>query len=139
MAKAVIKTKKLRVTLKLNVTLTEAERMMAAMKMADLMDQESRCVLEGKAVAKSFKGRADEINGQISQQQLRVRNGYELRDVECEEFWDLEAGFVRITRLDTGEQVSERAMTAEERQGKLFVEVEVKDSAPVTSGLEGSK
>src|SRR5512145_1268654 len=89
MAKATIKTKKLRVTLKLNVDLTDAERLAASMRMTDLMDQHTRCIEEGKAVAKSFKGRADEINSRIYQEQLRVRNGYELRDVECEEVWNV--------------------------------------------------
>lgn len=49
----------------------------------------------------------------------KINNGYEYRDVKCHELKDYRRGIVTIMRQDTNEIVSERAMTAEERQVKI--------------------
>jgi hypothetical protein len=51
----------------------------------------------------------------------RVREKHEDREVECERIADFGAKKLRVTRLDTGEVVQERALTFDELQGRLFV------------------
>lgn len=57
--------------------------------------------------------------------EVRTRQGY--RPVECERQADFAAGVLRTVRLDTGEIVRTRQLTAEERQKQLFVDDDYPD------------
>lgn len=57
--------------------------------------------------------------------EVRTRQGY--RPVECERQADFAAGVLRTVRLDTGEVVRTRQLTAEERQKQLFVDDDYPD------------
>jgi hypothetical protein len=46
-------------------------------------------------------------------------NGYEYRDVPCEQYADDDRLVMVTVRLDTGDVLDERAMTAAERQAQL--------------------
>ena len=46
--------------------------------------------------------------------------GYEKREVEVREEWDFKTNRVIFKRLDTGEQIEERAMSGGERQEDMF-------------------
>lgn len=48
-----------------------------------------------------------------------LANGYEYRPVECALSADFARAEIKITRMDTGEIVEQRPMTAEERQREL--------------------
>jgi hypothetical protein len=50
------------------------------------------------------------------------RAGYEFRDIECEETFDLDTRMATVIRLDTGEQIDHRPMTAKELQVDLPLE-----------------
>ena len=49
----------------------------------------------------------------------KIRSGFEMRYVECEETKDFLSGTFTVTRKDTGEIVTERPLTSEERQTSL--------------------
>src|SRR3972149_2012704 len=44
----------------------------------------------------------------------KLRSGFEMRNIECRLDKDFEHGIITITRLDTGEIVSDRPMSSEE-------------------------
>ncbi|MBW1937119.1 MAG: hypothetical protein JRI84_16565, partial [Deltaproteobacteria bacterium] len=54
----------------------------------------------------------------------KIRQGSEMRLVKCRVEQDFLTNSVKTYRLDTGELVEERAMTAEERQMMLMQETE---------------
>ncbi len=50
------------------------------------------------------------------------QTGHEKREVEVREEWDFKTNRVVFIRVDTGEQVEERAMSGTERQEEMFGE-----------------
>jgi hypothetical protein len=114
----VIKEKK--IPLFQRVELTEEEVRDAADRMADLFDQVGRIEEEQKSIANNYKAKIKEVEAQLSQAQLLVRNKYDQRLVDCIRSWNIKTCRVVTARLDTGAIVEERAMTADERQEKLF-------------------
>lgn len=115
-------TKEKKVALFLRVDLTEEEVRFAADRMADLFDQLKQIEEEQKSIANNYKAKTKELEAQFSQAQLLVRNKYDQRLVDCVEVWDITGCRVVTTRKDTGVIVGDRAMTADERQEKLFPE-----------------
>jgi len=69
-----------------------------------------------------------------------IANGKGSVDVECEERLVFETNSLQTMRLDTGEVVSERALSAAERQGELFdassVAGEVTDPADLLAKMD---
>ena len=69
-----------------------------------------------------------------------IANGKGSVDVECEERLVFETNALQTVRLDTGEVVSERALSAAERQGELFdassVAGEVTDPADLLAKMD---
>lgn len=118
--KAAMKEKKL--PLFQRVELTEEEVRDAADRMADLFDQLKRIEEEAKSIANGYKAKTKELDAQFAQAQLLVRNKYEQRLVECVRTWNYKTCRVVTVRMDTGAIVEDRAMSADERQEKLFPE-----------------
>lgn len=80
---------------------------------------------EKKSSASHFKAQEEEINNDIGRLAAMTRNGYEIREVECEVSMDYGDREVTVTRTDTGEVVQRRQMTREEVQTHLnFAEKE---------------
>ena len=84
-------------------------------------------VQQTAALVEEKKAQDAEINGKIklSKEITRKLSGNiatktEDREVECDQTKDFERGIVTTFRSDTGEQVDQRAMTAEERQEEMF-------------------
>lgn len=81
------------------------------------LDAHARRVKSSKAKIESLI----EANRELA----RVRReGYEYRDVPCEERRNDRVGCMDTVRLDTGETIDSRALTATERQGDLFAAAE---------------
>ena len=106
----------------LKVKLTEQEVADAADRMADGFDQVGKVEEEAKQMADSYKAKLKELEGQLSKNQLLVRNKYDFRQVDCEEKSDYKVGKITITRLDTKETVEDRVMNADEQQMTFFEE-----------------
>lgn len=80
-----------------------------------------------------FKAEKEATQREIDGAARLYRDGYEMRDVECEETVDFEAGVVRYWRCDNGEQAQVRQLTNEERQMRLD-ELEGVAALPATAG-----
>jgi hypothetical protein len=63
-----------------------------------------------------------------------ISTGTEEREVECEVRRDYVHGKVTTFRTDTGEQIDDRIMTADERQELMFAEKESRDPAKGKGG-----
>jgi hypothetical protein len=72
-----------------------------------------------KSVASDFKGKIDGSTAEATRLARIIQNGYEFRYVECDVVYMLITKTVGIVRNDTGEVVSTRPMTDEERQTVL--------------------
>ncbi len=86
-------------------------------EITDLEDQK-------KSLVSDFKAKIDGATASASILARKIQNGYEFRNIECEEWWDYECKVLEVMRLDTGEVIKSRPMTTDELQKKLFVPVE---------------
>jgi hypothetical protein len=84
-------------------------------KVKEVEDAEAR----KKAVAAQLKAELEQVLNDQRVLAGKLRDGYEYRDIKCEETKDYIHGLVTLVRLDTGEVVNERAMTVDERQQTL--------------------
>ena len=71
---------------------------------------------EKKAVASSYKERIESAQNDIRGAARRYKDGYEMRNIECEVARDYDAGVIRYVRTDNGEVACETKMTVAERQ-----------------------
>jgi uncharacterized FlaG/YvyC family protein len=99
--------------------LTEKEKTELSAKIAKAISDRSSAEAKLKEVSASIKAQIAQLDAEISEKALQINNGYEYRNVECRMDKDYRLGTVTITRLDTGEVIRERPMTAEERQMEL--------------------
>jgi hypothetical protein len=113
----VAKTKYKKLFLRCNFT--DAEMAEIASTMADKTQELKRIDANAKAAAAQFKSDKESAQNEIDNAARKYRDGYEMRDVECEETVDFEAGVVRYWRCDNGEQAQVRQLTNEERQMRL--------------------
>lgn len=108
-----------RIKLMLDVALTDRELAAigkrAAAKSADIATTEA----EKKAANDDFKEAITEAETERDRLLAALANGTEKRLVECIEEHIFATNTVLVTRCDTGEKVSERAMHWGERQGTL--------------------
>ena len=78
----------------------------------EIDDQES-------AAKKAAKAAREPIDLRIKALRYMLDTKTETRPVECEEVFDFKGNAVRVYRMDTGDEVDARPMTAEERQRPL--------------------
>ena len=103
----------------LKCQLTEKEKTELSAKIAKAISDRASAEAKLKEVSASIKAQIAQLDAEISEKALQINNGYEYRNVECRMDKDYRLGSVSITRLDTGEVIRERPMTAEERQMEL--------------------
>lgn len=104
----------------LKCLLTEAELKERADKMALCLSQIREREDALKSIKKQMESDIAKAEAELSLASEQYRSGFEMRFIDCETDKDFRIGRVSMTRLDTGESVWDRAMTAEERQGELF-------------------
>jgi len=102
--------------------LGEKEKAEAADQLAKSLEQAEGLELERKSVAGDFKSRLDALKERIHRLMVNVKNGVEMRSIDC----DLSLNYTKLTailaRKDTGEVVEERPMTDEEQQMEMDFE-----------------
>jgi hypothetical protein len=103
----------------LKCQLTEKEKTELSAKIAKAISDRASAEAKLKEVSASIKAQIAQLDAEISEKALQINNGYEYRNVECRMDKDYRLGSVSITRIDTGEVIRERPMTAEERQMEL--------------------
>ncbi len=103
----------------LRCTFTNEELSDIAATMADKTQELKRIDANAKAAAAQFKSDKESAQNEIDNAARKYRDGYEMRDVECEETVDFEEGVARYYRTDNGELAQVRKLTNEERQMRL--------------------
>ena len=110
----------MKTTKRLPVQLTPEERQERGDALANSVQQTAALGEEKKAQDAEINGKiklSKEVTRKLSQ---IITTGTEDRDVECDVVKDFKAGTVTTFRSDTGEQVDQRTLTAEERQEELY-------------------
>jgi len=105
-------------------TLTREESHNYAKDCARLIREREKVESEKKGKNNEFKERIDAISKAASDISEKVNANQEYRDVDCHQEFNYLTMTVRTTRLDTGEVVGDRRMTAKEAQRPLFGEEE---------------
>lgn len=108
----------------LPVPLTTPEKVDYGRNLAHLHQEYAALEIEKKHVADTFKDRLEGLDGRISALAVVVRNGEEVRDVECHWRYLFESNTKELIRMDTGEIVETTAISASERQLVLQIEQE---------------
>lgn len=103
----------------LRVKLTDAEWSVAAIQMAAEQQKIQEIEAEKAEINTTFKARLQGHAQKLSELGLKVRSREEARSVECQERYDLQRLTAELYRLDTGELVESRPMSAHERQEAL--------------------
>jgi len=125
MAKPKEVTKKVRKFSKnLKVELTYDELLAAGEELAKSLDIINDLDTELESIKKNFKSKITEETARVEQNQGKVRNKWDYREVDCEETTDKKTKTVKTVRLDTAEVIDSRKMTYNELQGKLFADDE---------------
>ena len=75
---------------------------------------------ELQSVKSQYKSRVDAATATRNDMAKRINNGYEFRQVDCQERWNYGSNIITVFRTDTYETVSRRTMSREEMQRKLF-------------------
>jgi vacuolar-type H+-ATPase subunit I/STV1 len=104
--------------------LTGDEIVERSREMAQLMSEIASDEADLKAVVQEFKSRIAGKEARLGTLARNVQNGFEFRTVQCSRHFNYAIGRVEEFRSDTGERVSQRAMTDEERQQELGFEAE---------------
>lgn len=103
------------------VPLTKTDIANHGSRMALLEQQHEAKELGKKAAAAHYKDDIDAIVMERRQLATEYRQGFRYDEVDCAIEYDTEKKKVYIVRLDTGEEISVRDMTADERQQRLPV------------------
>lgn len=108
-----------RKTKQLSVQLTDPEILAAAQELAAVMEEVD--VLETREAERrqTFKASLAALDGRRRELGRKIARREEVRDVEVEVRVDWRKGLATETRVDTGEVIAERPVTAEERQARL--------------------
>ena len=132
-AKAVHKTETCLESRYIRCDLTEAERSEATKELSRAIDAKDRADQEKAAVAADMKSRIERAIADIGRWNRTVRDGYEMRNVDCQVVYDFTEGVVRTVRTDSGEELESRKMRQEERQRQA----DIFDPEPEPEGVEG--
>lgn len=110
------------VTKKLPVKLDDDELLDRGRALVQNMRKTAEAEEAREAENKRRKGDIALLEGVTARLSTAISTGTEDKDVDCEERKDFIHGTVTIVRMDTGEVVDQRVMSAEERQEKMFAD-----------------
>lgn len=110
---------------------TDKERLELARQLGEKNTELRRVDADKKRVAKDYGAQTSKIETEIGSLSDKVTSGYELREVECHEFFNQpKVGMKRVVRLDTLEEVGVESMSMEEKQRLLALEEETDPTNP---------
>ena len=93
-----------------------------AQELAQAVKDKEDAEHELETVRTQLKSRVTTADGVIALCSKNLREGYEMRNILCTQEIDLKKSIITITRKDTGEEVSRRNPTEEEKQYQLNLE-----------------
>lgn len=94
----------------------EEELVDIALELAQKTEELEAIESEKKAVVSSFKERAERAQSEIKSCARKYKDGYEMRNIDCEVERNFSTGIVQYIRTDTGEVARTKQMTMAERQ-----------------------
>jgi hypothetical protein len=103
----------------LKYAFTEQEKKEIGENLANAVSERNEFEAELTSVKKDFQSKIALCEKTIAECAEKIRSGYEMRNIDCEERFDYETGIVDTFRMDTCAFVRERKMTQEERQKEL--------------------
>ncbi len=112
----------------LPVLLTIPEQLNYGSSLAQLHQQYTSVENQKKIAAETYKETLEELDGRIAHIARVLRDGSELRPVDCLWKYLFPANQKELVRMDTGEVVEISAITSEERQ--LLLEMELSEEKP---------
>jgi len=115
-----MESKRIAVMEHLKCVLTETEIKTAGAQLARSYSEITDLEDQKKSVVSDFKAKIDGATAQASILARKIQNGYEFRDIDCEEVWNWDEKLVYLVRLDSGEEIRSRVMTSGELQQGLF-------------------
>ena len=98
------------------IALTREEKIAYGKQLADLNQSYSEILAERKAANAEFKERLDELEGRIAFMARVLANGEEWRPVDCTWQYDFASNAKMLVRMDSGQTIETKPITAEERQ-----------------------
>jgi len=104
----------------LPVELTHEELEAKRKELASLFRRDRDAEQEKKDATKRLGEELKSIRQDLDNLEEQCTSGRELREVEVVEQADPNQGIMRVIRIDTGEVVSTRPLTADERQVAMF-------------------
>lgn len=120
------------ISMKLPVKLTKEERDERTAELLAALQKEVDLVSEKSEAVAGFNASIKLQRQLVSEKRKVLEKGEEPRDVECVEVFDFRLQQVHVDRKDTGERVSTRAMSVDERQETL-PGVDERDGSMTTS------
>jgi hypothetical protein len=105
---------------KLPFKLSDGELVKLVQSRQSLIEERAAAEVELVRVMREHKAKIGELTRALEYNDQTVRHGHELKPVECRVIQDLDAGRVRVVRLDTGACIEERELT--ERESQLTLE-----------------
>ncbi len=114
----------------LPVLLTIPEKLDYGSRLAELHQQYANVESQKAIAAATYKETLIELDGRIAHLARVLRDGHESRAVDCTWRYLFASNQKELVRIDTGEVVETAAITAEERQ--LLLELEVSSVEPST-------
>lgn len=115
----------------LSVPLTPAEIQQRGEQLANLVKERNELDTTQSAEKKRMKEAMEGLDGQIASTAAIVNSRVETRSVQVEMRCNLTLGMVEEVRIDTGEVVTSRAATKED---KIRAQVEAQTEIPGTDG-----
>jgi hypothetical protein len=106
-------------TLHLKVPLTDQQKVDFSGEISQAVEEIGEGENELKFVSTEIKGRIQASQAKLKELANKIRAGYEIKPVDCEQVLDYHNGTMTVIRLDTLEKVSERPLTVAERQPPL--------------------
>ena len=99
---------------------TEQEKKELSVEMAQKTIEAGNLEDEIKSIKARYKGDIEAAMLLVKSNASKIRDGFDMRYIPCEVVPDYSRGVFRFIRQDTGEEVRERKMTAEDRQQSLL-------------------
>ncbi len=114
---------------KLPCKLDEKGIALAGVRLAAKLQQHGEFELQAKGVRDGLKQQESAIQNDIDAIAAAIRAGSEVQDVEVSVRADFERGVAEFVRADTGETITKRTLTDDERQKKMIFDIEETDEA----------
>lgn len=100
----------------LRCDLDQAEILAAGQDLATALDDRDSLQADKESVMRDFKAREAALDALITRTQLMVRNKWVMRSVACKCVLNYAKDKFTVIRLDTGEVLTERPLTEDEKQ-----------------------